>query len=91
MSYLEDLEKFVKEQKAKATQFVKQKPKIVKQKREIVKQDSFEINPRVKSLDDIPNTNIITSGKLIGIRLRADKKQMLKDLIKYAGGLINGK
>ncbi|KKK98722.1 hypothetical protein LCGC14_2639890 [marine sediment metagenome] len=84
MSFLKGLKKI------EAKPIVKQEVRIVKQTKSIVrqKQESLNINPKVKSLSDIPNVNIMTSGNLIGIRLRADKKEMLKNLMNYIENLI---
>lgn len=85
MSFLKNLEKKSKEI---IREIVKQKPIIVKQLPRIVKQNDFDINPQVKSIRDIPNTNIITSGKLLGIRLRANKKGMLRQLKNYINKFV---
>ena len=82
MSFLKGLKK------VETKPSVKQFKQSVKQIPIIVKQEEFELNPKVKTIDDIPNTNIMTSGKLIGIRLRADKPKMLKHLKEYIEGLI---
>lgn len=60
----------------------------VKQTRTIVKQEKVELNPNVNSIDDIPNTNIMTAGILLGVSLRANKKQMLENLKKYIDNLL---
>ena len=82
MSFLENLKK----QPIKET--FKQKNESFKQKNKSFKQDIFKINPEVKTINDIPNTNIMTSGKLIGVRLRANKKKMLEDLRDYINNLL---
>jgi len=87
MSFLKDLKKT--EPKPKIESF-KQKKEPFKQKEKSFKQDDFEVNPKVKSINDIPNTNIITSGKLIGIRLRAKKPKMLMNLRDYINKLLKG-
>ncbi|KKN04525.1 hypothetical protein LCGC14_1096520 [marine sediment metagenome] len=88
MSFLKNLKKVeikpvIKKIETKPT--IKQ---IIKQKKEEFKQDTFKINPEVKNIPDIPNTNIMTSGKLIGIRLRANKKEMLGQLRNYIDNLL---
>jgi len=95
MSFLKDIAKKGNEQiQERVKQTVKQKKIVVKQKDDDIveyikqKQETFEINPTVISLKDIPNTNIMTSGKLIGVHLRAEKKEMLKKLMNYIGDLI---
>jgi len=82
MSFLKGLKKEEK------IEVFKQDKEPFKQKPKSFKQEEFELNPKVKTIDDIPNTNIMTSGKLIGIRLRADKPKMLKHLKEYIEGLI---
>nr|BDI55164.1 MAG: hypothetical protein [uncultured archaeon] len=79
---------FLKGLKKTEPKIVKQKEGFVKQTPKSFKQEEFELNPKVKTIDDIPNTNIMTSGKLIGIRLRANKEIMLKNLKEYIEGLI---
>ena len=64
-------------------QSVKQKNIIVKQTPTPKKDKPLKLNPNVKSLADIPNTNIMTIGNLLGVRLRAKKPIMLKQLIKH--------
>jgi hypothetical protein len=85
VSFLKDLKK-IEPKIPIVKQTVKQKNNIVKQK----KKEPFDVNPKVKSIDDIPNTNIITSGKLIGIRLRAKKPKMLENLRDYINKLLTG-
>jgi len=80
MSFLENL-------KAQPKEKISKQPKEIK-KNESFKQDIFKINPEVKTINDIPNTNIMTSGKLIGVRLRANKKKMLEDLRSYIDNLL---
>ena len=95
MSYLKNLAEAGKKQKItkeivkqSVKQTVKQdKPKIPKQP----KQQHLSLNPTVKSIKDIPNVNIMTSGKLLGIRLRDKKEPMLKQLIKYITNLVEEK
>lgn len=82
MSFLKDLKKQPK------TEMFKQKEKSVKQKTESFKQETLKLNPNVKSIEDIPNTNIMTSGNLLGIRLRAKKSKMLEELQNYIGELL---
>ena len=93
MSFLKNL----KEVPPIVKQIVKQKtPKkeIVKQsqpKREAQpKKESLKLNPNVKSIADIPNTNIMTIGNLLGIRLRDKKRPMLRQLNKHINNLLSG-
>jgi len=91
MSYLDNIEKILKDKKDKKEQKKKVFKPTFKQsfkQNENIKQDTFEINPEVKTINDIPNTNIMTSGKLIGVRLRANKKKMLEDLRDYINNLL---
>lgn len=83
MSFLKDLKPKKVEIKQIVKQIVKQKTKTVKQTPSPKKDTPLKLNPKVKSLADIPNTNIMTIGNLLGIRLRAKKPIMLKQLIKY--------
>jgi len=82
MSFLENLKVQPKEKISKQP-----KERSVK-KKEVFKQDSFKINPEIKTIDDIPNTNIMTSGHLIGISLRANRKKMLEQLRSYIDNLL---
>ena len=82
MSFLKKLKK------QPEREMFKQPKESFKQKEEMFKQDTFKINPEVKTIDNIPNTNIMTSGKLIGIRLRANKKKMLEQLRSYIDNLL---
>lgn len=79
MSFLKDLKKVEPEPTVK--QSVKQIPKTVKQ-------ETLKLNPNVKSIEDIPNVNIMTSGNLLGISLRAKRKKMLEELITYITELL---
>lgn len=92
MSFLKELKPKKVEIKPIVKQSVKQKDIIVKQIPSPKKDKPLKLNPNVKSLADIPNTNIMTIGNLLGIRLRAKKKIMLKQLIKHIEGklLISG-
>ena len=92
MSFLKGITKAGNNQiKEHVKQTVKQKTTIVKQPPRappLKKYEPFKINPKVKSIVDIPNVNIMTSGNFIGIRLRAGKKEMLEILMNYIGDLI---
>ena len=96
MSYLDNLGKILKEQQQEKDKNVRQ---IVRQKEVIVKQSTpktprtkkeehLDINPTIKSIKDIPNVNIMTSGKLLGVRLRDKKEPMLKQFLKYLTKLL---
>ena len=81
---------FLKDLKPKKVETVKQTVKQITPKKQIVKQipspkinKPLKLNPNVKSLADIPNVNIMTIGSLLGVRLRAKKGVMLKQLIKH--------
>ena len=93
MSYLEKIAQAGKKQVTeKVKQTVKQKKVIVKQEKPTIKQERkqehLKLNPTVKTIKDIPNTNIMTSGKLLGIHLRDKKEPMLKQLKKYITKLL---
>ncbi len=92
MSYLKNIAKAGKEQiTERVKQTVKQKEVIVKQERPKtpkIKQEHLDINPTIKSVKDIPNVNIMTSGKLLGVRLRDKKEPMLKQFLKYLTKLL---
>lgn len=81
MSFLKELKKIEIKPIVKQT---------VKQKIQIVKQDIFKINPEIKTIDDIPNINIMTSGNLLGVYLRANRRNMLKRLRSYIDKLLLG-
>jgi len=80
MSFLKGLKK------TEVKPIVKQ---VVKQTRTIVKQEKVSLNPNVNSIDDIPNTNIMTSGILLGVSLRGTKPKMLLNLKKYIDSLLS--
>lgn len=98
MSYLKNIAKAGKAQvQENVKQTVKQNKESVKQTKPkrprpqppaIKKKQPIILNPNVKSIDDIPNTNIMTSGKLLGVRLRATKEIMLKEFAKYITNLL---
>lgn len=92
MSFLKDIAKAGEKQiQNRVKQTVKQNKVSVKQekpKNPKPRQEHLSLNPTVKSIKDIPNTNIMTSGKLLGIRLRDKKKPMLKQFIKYLTNLV---
>ena len=86
---------FLKELKPKKEESFKQKEVVFKQKKESFKQTStpkkdtpLKLKPKVKSLADIPNTNIMTIGSLLGVRLRAKKPIMLKQLVKHINKIL---
>lgn len=88
---------FLKDLKPKKVEVFKQKEVVFKQKKESFKQTPspkkdkpIDLNPKVKSLADIPNTNIMTIGSLLGVRLRATKPIMLKQLVKHINILLSG-
>jgi len=92
MSYFKNITEAGKKQiTERVKQTIKQKKVIVKQERPKtpeIKQEHLDINPTIKTIKDIPNVNIMTSGKLLGIHLRAQKKPMLKQFIKYLTKLL---
>jgi hypothetical protein len=80
VSYLKNIAEAGKKQ---IVERVRQKPKTPK-----IKQEHLNLNPTIKSVKDIPNVNIMTSGKLLGIRLRDKKEPMLKQFLKYLTKLL---
>ena len=92
MSYLKNIAEAGKKQvQEKVKQTVKQKIEIVKQPKPKIKQEHLSLNPTVKSIADIPNVNIMASGKLLGVRLRDKKEPMLKQIVKYITNLLEEK
>ncbi len=92
MSFLKEIKKIepkTTEITPKVKSF-KQKNNRLNRKTETFKQKDFEINPNVKSIDDIPTTNIMTSGNLLGIVLRATRPKMLKNLRNHINNLLSG-
>ena len=92
MIYLKNIAEAGKKQiTERVRQTIRQKKETVGQKpRQTpkIRQEHLDINPTIKSIKDIPNVNIMTSGKLLGVRLRDKKEPMLKQFLKYLTKLL---